>query len=283
MMRSETAEHTGTFFTKQPFWNITRKRTDTFLQIENEKVRILRYGMNDGADGLDCIPGVGQVGITFSVQEKEAKAYLYGVLPEKKVLPQYGIRENAQVQFSPGSFSKVTGISASDIPAEGLPLEDVFPWSIPFIEEINSVDSNEEHLAAIMEFLKECVRKKSALKEADKNLACSVVSYLMKHRQIVRMKELENEYGFCARTIQKAVVGNVGVAPKQLNLQICLQNAIQTIAEDPELSLTDLTYQMQFYDQSHFGSVFRRMTGFCPGQYQKWQQEEKGGDEKRAV
>ena len=96
------------------------------------------------------------------------------------------------------------------------------------------------------------------------------------------MKELENEYGFCARTIQKAVADNVGVTPKQLNLQICLQNAIQTIAKDPKLSLTDLTYQMQFYDQSHFGSVFRRMTGFCPGQYQKWYQSEKGGG-KRAV
>lgn len=92
------------------------------------------------------------------------------------------------------------------------------------------------------------------------------------------MKELEQEYGFCARTIQKAVVSNVGVTPKQLNLQICLQNAIQTLAEKPDLSLTDLTYQMQFYDQSHFGSVFRRMTGVCPGQYQKWLQTEKEGE-----
>jgi AraC-like DNA-binding protein len=100
----------------------------------------------------------------------------------------------------------------------------------------------------------------------------------MKYRKVIRMKELEQEYGFCARTIQKAVVSNVGVTPKQLNLQICLQNAIQTLAEKPDLSLTDLTYQMQFYDQSHFGSVFRRMTGVCPGQYQKWLQTEKEGE-----
>ncbi len=277
MVRTEIDEYTGSFFTKQPFWDITRKRTDTFLQIENENVRILRYGMNEGADGLKCIPGVGQVGITFSVQEKEAQAYLYGVLPEKKILSQYGIKESTQVQFSPGSFSKVTGISASDIPAEGLPLKDVFPWATPFIEEVNSVDSVEEHHVAILKFLQECVRKKNNIRETDKELARCVVNYLMKHRQITRMRELEQEYGFCARTIQKAVVSNVGITPKQLNLQICLQNAIQTIAEDPALSLTDLTYRMQFYDQSHFGSVFRRMTGFCPGQYQKWQQEEKGG------
>lgn len=69
---------------------------------------VIRYGMNEGTEGLDCIPGVGQIGIMFSVQEKEAKAYLYGVLPEKKILPQYGIKESAQLQFSPASFSKLT-------------------------------------------------------------------------------------------------------------------------------------------------------------------------------
>ena len=95
MTQSEILKATDRFFTKQPFWDITRKRTDTYLRIEDETVRIIRYGMNEGTEGLDCIPGVGQIGIMFSVQEKEAKAYLYGVLPEKKILPQYGIKESA--------------------------------------------------------------------------------------------------------------------------------------------------------------------------------------------
>lgn len=278
MTQSEILKATDRFFTKQPFWDITRKRTDTYLRIEDETVRIIRYGMNEGTEGLDCIPGVGQIGIMFSVQEKEAKAYLYGVLPEKKILPQYGIKESAQLQFSPASFSKLTGLPSADIPAEGLLLTDVFPWAVPFIEEVNSVDNGQEHCEVISKFLQECVRKKSDIRETDKELASSIVNYLMKYRKVIRMKELEQEYGFCARTIQKAVVSNVGVTPKQLNFQICLQNAIQTIAEKPDLSLTDLTYQMQFYDQSHFGSVFRRMTGVCPGQYQKWLQTEKEGE-----
>ena len=84
MTQSEILKATDRFFTKQPFWDITRKRTDTYLRIEDETVRIIRYGMNEGTEGLDCIPGVGQIGIMFSVQEKEAKAYLYGVLPDQR-------------------------------------------------------------------------------------------------------------------------------------------------------------------------------------------------------
>ena len=165
MTQSEILKATDRFFTKQPFWNITRKRTDTYLRIEDETVRIIRYGMNEGTEGLDCIPGVGQVGIMFSVQEKEAKAYLYGVLPEKKILPQYGIKESAQLQFSPASFSELTGLPSADIPAEGLLLTDVFPWAVPFIEEVNSVDNGQEHCEVISKFLQECVRKNKNCEE----------------------------------------------------------------------------------------------------------------------
>lgn len=278
MTQSEILKATDRFFTKQPFWDITRKRTDTYLRIEDETVRIIRYGMNEGTEGLDCIPGVGQIGIMFSVQEKRSKSIpLRGASGEEDPAAVWD-QESAQLQFSPASFSKLTGLPSADIPAEGLLLTDVFPWAVPFIEEVNSVDNGQEHCEVISKFLQECVRKKSDIRETDKELASSIVNYLMKYRKVIRMKELEQEYGFCARTIQKAVVSNVGVTPKQLNLQICLQNAIQTIAEKPDLSLTDLTYQMQFYDQSHFGSVFRRMTGVCPGQYQKWLQTEKEGE-----
>lgn len=46
MTQSEILKATDRFFTKQPFWDITRKRTDTYLRIEDETVRIIRYGMN---------------------------------------------------------------------------------------------------------------------------------------------------------------------------------------------------------------------------------------------
>lgn len=271
MVNSKRTEDKSLFFSKQPFWKVTRERKDTFLHIENQDIRVVRYRLNEDADGLECIPGVGQLGITFSVQEKEAKARLYGVLPEKKKLNHYGICESMMLQFSPAGFTKLTGIPASDITPEGVPLETVFSWSAPYIEAVNSVDSEQEQLALMNLFLQECMNKRSTAGIREKELACEIVEYLMKHRQIVKMKELENEYGFCARTLQKTVANNVGITPKQLNLQICLQHAIQTMEQDPQASLTDLAYQMQFYDQSHFGSVFRKMTGLCPGQYQKLQ------------
>lgn len=273
MSEIQTMKHVAPFFSKQPFWEVVRQREDSFLYLDDQKVQVMRYCLKDGAAGLNCIPGVGQMSLSFSVQEKEARAYVFGVLPEKREIIQPGIRQALMLYFSPGGFTKMTGASAVDISADGLPLEDIFPWARPFIEEINSVDSEEEHHAALEKFLTECVRKRTSAGERERELASSVAAYMMKHRRMIRNRELEEEYGFCTRTLQKAVVNNVGITPKQLNLQICLQNAVQTLEKVPGCSLAELTYQMQFYDQSHFGGMFRRMTGFCPGQYLKWQQE----------
>lgn len=273
MANTKVLEDNRFFFSKQPFWEITRERKDTFLHVEDQDVRMVRYRLKEDAGGLECIPGVGQVSISFSVQEKEAKACLYGVLPEKKKLEHHGISQSMMLQFSPAGFTRLTGIPAADITAEGISLDDVFSWSAPYIEAVNSVDSEEEHLRLMEKFLHECLEKKSVTGIREKELACAIVEYLMRRRQVVKMKELEKESGFCARTLQKTVVSNVGLTPKQLNLQICFQHAIHQLEQEPKYSLTDLAYQMQFYDQSHFGNMFRKMTGLCPGQYQKLLQQ----------
>lgn len=52
--------------------------------MEDFNLRLMRYNVNQGHSGLDCIPGVGQLGLVFSVKEKDASAYVFGVLPEKR-------------------------------------------------------------------------------------------------------------------------------------------------------------------------------------------------------
>lgn len=69
------------------------------------------------------------------------------------------------------------------------------------------------------------------------------------------------------------VLKNVGITPKQLSLQICLQSAIRQMSQSKGGSLTEMSHQMDFYDQSHFNRIFRKMTGLCPGEYLKWLQD----------
>ena len=255
------------FFSQQPFWEVTKQRENSLLCMDDFNLRLMRYNVNQGHTGLDCIPGVGQLGLVFSVQEKEASAYVFGVLPEKKEIPLYGIENVLMVQFMPGSFTWATGVPADEVPPEGLKLEDVFPWAVPTMEDINAVDSEQEHSLLLRRFLDQCQAKKTGRRDSDEKMAASIAGYMMQSRRTVRMKELEDCYGYSARTLQKLVLKNVGITPKQLSLQICLQSAIRQMAEKKECSLTEMSHQMDFYDQSHFNRIFRKMTGLCPGEY----------------
>lgn len=258
------------FFSHQPFWEVTKQREDSLLCMEDCEIRLLRYCINQGHFGLNCIPGVGQLGLAFSVQEKKTSAYVFGVLPEKKEIPMYGLRQVLMVQFMPGSFTLATGIPSDEIPPEGLELKTVFPWAVSVMESINQTDSEREHTRQLQIFMSQCRGKKAGCGDKEKQIAASIAAYMMKSRREIRMKELERYYGYTARTLQKLVVKNVGITPKQLNLQICLQSAIRQMAQENGSSLTELSQQLNFYDQSHFNRMFRKMTGFCPGEYLKW-------------
>ena len=97
------------------------------------------------------------------------------------------------------------------------------------------------------------------------------------------MKELEDRYGYTARTLQKLVLKNVGITPKQLSLQICLQSAIRQLSDNKECSLTEMSHQMDFYDQSHFNRIFRKKTGLCPGEYIKRLEGSAAGEEPKQI
>lgn len=149
------------FFSQQPFWEVTKQRENSLLCMEDFNLRLMRYNVNQGHSGLDCIPGVGQLGLVFSVKEKDASAYVFGVLPEKKEIPLYGIENVLMVQFIPGSFTWATGIPADEVPPEGFKLEDVFPWALSTMEGINAVDSEQEHSLLLRRFLEQCQAKKT--------------------------------------------------------------------------------------------------------------------------
>lgn len=257
----------NTFFSQQPFWEVMKKRENGFICAEDCVIRQMRFEMNPGCDHLECIPGVGLVGITFSVKEKTPTTCIGGVLPEKKALPKYGVNDIFLIQFEPGAFKKLTGVPADEIPPEGIMLDTVFPWASRFAEQMNAVDSETEQIRLVQLFVEECKKRRIRTSGTEELLASHIADYMMQNRRIVRMKELEEYFVYSARTIQKVMVKNVGISPKQMNQQICLQSALRMMNQGNEKSLTEISYQLGYYDQSHFIRTFRKMTGCSPKEY----------------
>lgn len=257
-------------FSFQPLWRVEEQRSPVVLTEGGKSVRVRRFDMMEDADELDCFPGLGQLGIEFSVQQDRPSAYLFGVLPNKDRVPVYGARKILMLQFAPGAFSDITRIPSSEISPYGVELESVLPWSRGIIERINAAESEEEQIRLVKAFLRECEKHHAVgRKERTETLALDIVRYMMDHRRIMKMQELEAEFGYSARSLQSTVRDCVGIGPKQLNLQICFQSAMQRLLKSESESLAEISQLMEFYDQSHFNRVFLKMTGIRPTELRK--------------
>lgn len=59
----------------------------------------------------------------------------------------------------------------------------------------------------------------------------------------------------------------VGSNPKEFTRTIRFQRALQLLENNPNLSLTSLTYECGYYDQSHLIKEFKALSGYTPAEY----------------
>lgn len=59
----------------------------------------------------------------------------------------------------------------------------------------------------------------------------------------------------------------VGLNPKEFMRVIRFQRALYTLQTNPAMSLTELAYACEFYDQSHLISEFKHFSGYTPKEY----------------
>jgi AraC-like DNA-binding protein len=81
------------------------------------------------------------------------------------------------------------------------------------------------------------------------------------------LKELQKELYLTERTFQRSFERNVGVSPNQFRRICQFNNSFQQLNRHRSESLSAITYQNHYADQSHFIRTFREFTTLTPGEY----------------
>jgi transcriptional regulator GlxA family with amidase domain len=66
------------------------------------------------------------------------------------------------------------------------------------------------------------------------------------------------------RQLERNFKKQIGVSPKQLGKVIRLQTALKMLLDQKSENLTDIAYESEYFDQSHFIKDFREFTGINP-------------------
>jgi AraC-like DNA-binding protein len=78
------------------------------------------------------------------------------------------------------------------------------------------------------------------------------------------IRKLCNELGVSNKSLIENYKTHIGLSPSKFNHLLTINKAMHLIAKHPNCSLTQLAYDLNFYDQSHFIHIFKTMTHLTP-------------------
>ena len=83
-----------------------------------------------------------------------------------------------------------------------------------------------------------------------------------------KIEKLAEEFGISKFNLIKRFKSSTNVTPHQFIIKKKLERS-KNLLKEGSLSLTDVTYMLNFSDQSHFSNSFKKMYGMTPREFRK--------------
>lgn len=78
-----------------------------------------------------------------------------------------------------------------------------------------------------------------------------------------------SNFSISKRRLEQRFKSEIGISPKLFQRTIRINNIMERLIQNPDTQLTQLAYDFNFYDQSHFISDFKQFTGCAPSKFIK--------------
>lgn len=128
---------------------------------------------------------------------------------------------------------------------------------------VNSV-SLDEKVKIIYKLMVELIQHNTV---PDDDQIQKAIELILKHKGLVRIKDLTEELYITERTFERNFVSQVGLTPKQFSKIIQFQSSLHNLTQSNYNKLTDISHDSGFADQSHFIRTFKKYTGQTPSYY----------------
>ncbi len=106
--------------------------------------------------------------------------------------------------------------------------------------------------------------KKLNLKNIINNIVKSTVDAILKTNGTTLINIILKDNISKRRQLERHFKKQIGISPKQLSKAIRLQATLQLLLNKKSLTLTDIAYESDYFDQSHFIKDFKDLVGVTP-------------------
>jgi AraC-like DNA-binding protein len=221
----------------------------------------------------------GNTGVVFSLKSKlisgfsnyEAQNYLptsflYGQLNGFKDIYSGNEMAIVIVVFQPNGINQLLGITNSELRDTIISIDTVFGQEgIELQEKLSEQHTIQDKLSLLNHFFKTLEAKKPI---SNQLIATASLDFILKTKGQFSLKQLVDYTGYTERHIERKFTECVGLNPKKFGNIVKIHGFLKLLKNKTEdTSLTTISYEAGFSDQSHLIREFKKHTGMTPKEY----------------
>lgn len=229
-----------------------------------EKSWLLSPRVCDAQGRFEVLPD-GHFGVGVALSSSGCQLVVGGPITER-IRPHVGKTEIYWLRFRPGVLPRLADVSPRDlIDAPGIVLDRVKHVEIEALKEqlarATGARARLETLGRFFDHLGDA--------RACQDHRCrQILAMVDRLDGRINVLGLSGEFGLSARTIQRTLLDQVGLTPKQLIMNVRLQRTLARLRlTKPGRSLAHLAIECGYADQSHMIHDFQRLAGRPPGSF----------------
>ena len=227
----------------------------------------------------DLIPPYPSKGLIFSLEEnpparihnrnfnvKATEGYFMPQCTHSWRMQIAGKLKMLGVFFRPGMFRHFFNLPAPELTDQVLAFEDA---GIPRLKELQYRLLEHGSLAGKVQRVEEFLKKQLATFHFRPTLTDQALFLLHRKGPGCSVNNLKEELGVSSRFFRKVFYSDIGLSPKVFLKINRFNAAFQVLRSGRFYKLSDIAYQLHYYDQSHFIKEFKHFTDTTPLQFIK--------------
>lgn len=219
----------------------------------------------DGCPGL--IFRQPDAGVFLKENQQLPDVFLYGQTTRHTEIASVGNFRSTGVIFHPNALKSIFGMNAVNLTDTCVDVE-LLPGQkkVNLSEQLADTASSSTQVEILSAYLHTKIANSAA--PAD-TLVEYAVSQIVTSNGNVSLKELMNKLQFTERTFERKFKEYVGITPKLFSRICQYQASLHQLKNNNYGKLSDIAFENDYADQSHFIRSFKEFTGCSPFQFQK--------------
>jgi AraC-like DNA-binding protein len=173
--------------------------------------------------------------------------------------------------FYPNALKTIFGFDADELTDTCTDLDLLArKQGVYLLENLLEEKSAGNKIEIISNYLSAQLQKNNPPKD---NAAHSAVARIIESNGTLSLSELQKDLGLSERSLERKFKQTVGIPPKLFSRIWRFQVSLEQLRKNETIRLSDLAYENEYADQSHFIRAFREFAGFSPNQFKKQSNE----------